>query len=152
VTRTFAALPFVALAVLAPGASAKPAVCRAHTIARALKAAGKPHAVDLIRCGDVTADGRADAVFTVASGGTAGDTSFGVLRADRRLVLYRRGYKVGIARHSDRSFDVLQPHYGPTDPNCCPSSFRLTRWTWTGTRFRAGRARKLDDAPARFYR
>ena len=30
--------------------------------------------VHLIRCGDVTADGGTDAVFTLASGGTAGDT------------------------------------------------------------------------------
>ena len=36
--------------------------------------------VHLSRCGDVTADGGTDAVFTLASGGTAGDTRFGVIQ------------------------------------------------------------------------
>jgi hypothetical protein len=67
-------------------------------------------------------------------------------------VTYRSGYKVGVARHDSRSFDVIQPHYGPSDPNCCPSYFEVRRYTWTGSRFHAGKARKLANAPARFYR
>jgi hypothetical protein len=93
----------------------------------------------------------------VASGGTAGNTRFGVIegRADGSpgaLVLYRRGYKVGVARRGRRSFEVLQPHYAAADPNCCPSSFRLTRYSWFGNGFSAGKAKKLVDAPRRFYR
>ena len=90
--------------------------------------------MSLVRCGDVTGDGASDAVYTLASGGTAGDTRFGVLagNADGTLgkrIFFKSGYKVGIARHSSRSFDVLQPFYEvhrrellpelvPPDPLC----------------------------------
>ena len=102
----------------------------------------------------MTDDGTADAVFTIFSGGTAGDIRFGVYRggANPKLVLFRQGYKVGIARHDRRSFDVLQPHYGRNDANCCPSSFRERRYTWTGSRFKAGPQKKLKSAPRRFYK
>jgi hypothetical protein len=159
------AVAVAGLAVLAPRAVAKPRVCTVDVIQQALIDAGKltqegidlGEGVDLVRCGDVTNDGHADAVFAIASGGTAGDTRFGVLRgrADgtpRRLVLWRKGYKVGVARRNTRSFEVVQPHYKAGEPNCCPSSFRLRRYTWTGHRFKAGKARKLKTVPPRFYR
>jgi hypothetical protein len=165
VTRLALALALAALALVPSTAVARPPVCEADVIQQALIDAGKltqedvenGEVVDLVRCGDVTADGAADALFTVASGGTAGDTRFGVLRgradgSPRALALYRQGYKIGIARRNRRSFEVLQPHYDRDDPNCCPSSFRLRRYTWTGTRFKAGKARKLKSAPRRFYR
>jgi hypothetical protein len=150
---------------VAPAAAAAPAVCSADVIQQTLIAAGRLTqedvdngiVVDLVRCGDVTNDGSADAVFTLASGGTAGDTRFGVLRgsadgATGSLVLDRSGYKIGIARHNRRSFDVIQPHYGRNDPNCCPSSFRVRRYTWTGKHFTAGKAKRLKSAPRRFYK
>jgi hypothetical protein len=149
------------LAVSVPTASAKPQVCIPAAIQQSLVAAGKLSAsdikhhevVDLVRCGDVTGDGVTDAVFTVASGGTAGDTRFGVIHgSDGALLLYKSAYKVGIARHDSRSFDILQPHYGPNDPNCCPKSFREQRFTWNGARFRGGPLKKLATAPRRFYR
>jgi hypothetical protein len=158
-------LPVVAclagLAVAVPAAGAKPHVCAPAAIEHALIAAGKLTAidvkrdmgVDLVRCGDVTGDGVADAVFTISSGGTAGDIRFGVIHgSDGRVLLYKPGYKVGIARHDRRSFDILQPHYGPNDPNCCPSSFREQRFTWTGHRFTAGPVKKRKSAPRRFYK
>jgi hypothetical protein len=155
-----AAAALGALAVLAPAADAKPALCTADALQQALVDAGKPAGlvVDLVRCGDMTDDGDADALFTVASGGTAGDTRFGVFqgRADgtaRRLVLYRQGYKVGISRRTRRAFEVIQPHYGPGEPNCCPSSFRIRRYTWTGHHFKAAhKVTKRKTAPRRFYR
>jgi hypothetical protein len=152
------------LTVLTPAASAKPPLCTASVIEQTLIGAGKLTAEDveggiavsLIRCGDVTDDGASDVVFTLASGGTAGDTRFGVIEGGAdgagEVVLFKQGYKVGIARHDSDSFDVLQPHYGKRDANCCPSSFRQTRFTWTGARFKAGKAKKLRSAPARFYR
>ena len=143
-------------------ATAKPTLCFTGAVEQLLVADGKlnekdldNHAgVDLVRCGDVTADGVADAVFGVASGGTAGDTRFGVYRGgkDPKLVLYKQGYKIALARHDRRSFDVLQPHFAGNDPNCCPSSFREQRYTWTGRRFAAGPVRKLKHAPRRFRR
>jgi hypothetical protein len=159
------ALALAALALLPATASAKPAVCQRATIQQELLDQGRLTAegigfgevVTLVRCGDVTDDGHADALFAVASGGTAGNTRFGVFegRADGSigaLVLYRRGYKVGLARRDRRSFEVLQPHYRDEDPNCCPSSFRLRRYTWFGNGFSTGKAKKLDSAPRRFYR
>jgi hypothetical protein len=149
-------------AVAPPAAVAKPQICFATALDQLLVADGKltegavkrHEDVDLVRCGDVTADGTTDAVFTINSGGTAGDIRFGVYRggASPKLVLYRSAYKVGVARHDRRSFDVLQPHYGADDPNCCPSSFRERRYTWTGRHFQAGPVKQLKTAPRRFYR
>jgi hypothetical protein len=153
------------LTLPAAAAQAAPPLCTANVIEQTLLGSGDltqdeldaDAGVNLIRCGDVTGDGATDVLFTLASGGTAGDTRFGVLQgnADGTLgkrILNRSGYKIGIARHNRRSFDVMQPHYRATDPNCCPSSFRQTRYTWTGKTFKAGKAKKLKKAPARFYR
>jgi hypothetical protein len=152
-------LTLAAALLLAPAAAqAKPPLCKPDVIQATLIRAGHEvdEGVNLIRCGDVTGDGAADALFTVASGGTAGDTHFGVIQrgADGagEVVLYKDGYGVGIARHNRRAFDVMQPYYRAGDANCCPSSFRRTRYTWTGQRFKPGKARKLKKAPARFYR
>ena len=130
-------LALAGLALLAPAAAAKPRVCSARIIQTALIDAGRlteesvgfGEVVDLVRCGDITNDGAADALFTVASGGTAGDTRFGVLRggadgSPARLLLYRQGYHVGVARRNRRSFEVLQPLYSEGNANCCPSAFR----------------------------
>jgi hypothetical protein len=113
--------------------------------------------VNLVRCGDVTGDGASDVVYTLTSGGTAGDTQFGVIKgnADGTLsgqILRKKGYKLGIARANRKAFDVMQPYYRKTDANCCPSSFRQTRYTWTGSKFKAGKAKSLKKAPRRFYR
>jgi hypothetical protein len=152
------------LALAAPATHARPPACSVDTVQQALLSSGKltqedidnSAGVSLVRCGDITGDGVSDALFTIASGGTAGDTHFGVLKgnADSTLgarILYKQGYKVGIARHSSRSFDVLQPFYAAHDPNCCPSSFRQTRYTFSGGHFKAGKAKKLKKAPTRFY-
>jgi hypothetical protein len=161
-----AAVALAALAVLLPAtASAKPDICQRSTVQQELVDIGRLSTEDvalgeivtLVRCGDVTDDGRTDALFAVASGGTAGNTRFGVFEGSEdgspgALVLYRRGYKVGLARRDHKSFEVLQPHYGRNDPNCCPSSFRMHRYTWFGNGFSAGKAKKLDRAPRRFYR
>jgi len=158
-------IALTALAVLPASAAAKPAVCNPTVIQDALIAAGKLKqkdigfgaGVDVVRCRDVTNDDMIDAVFTVASGGTAGDTHFGVLLgredgSNGRLALYRPGYNIGVSVRSRHTFEVIQPHYGAHDPNCCPSSFRLTRYRWFGNGFSAGKAKKLEHAPRRFYR
>jgi hypothetical protein len=164
--KTSAAVALAALALVLPAtASARPSVCQRGTIQDELVDEGQltpqdiadGEVVTLVRCGDVTDDGRADALFAVASGGTAGNTHFGVVEgrddgSPGALVLYRRGYKIGLARRDRRSFEVLQPHYRDDDPNCCPSSFRMRRYTWFGNGFSAGKAKKLDRAPRRFYR
>jgi hypothetical protein len=154
-----------ALTLSAPPTHARALDCSVDVVQQALVASGKLTqedidggvVVSLVRCGDLTADGVSDALFTLASGGTAGDTRFGVLKgnADGSLgarILFKQGYKVGVARYSSRAFDVLQPYYAAADPNCCPGSYRQTRYTWNGTHFKAGKAKKLKKAPARFYR
>jgi hypothetical protein len=166
-TRLALAVALAGLALLPATAAAKPPVCDPAVLQQALIDAGKLTAedvgfgevVDLVRCGDVTNDGATDAVFTLASGGTAGDTRFGVWRggadgSPAELVLYRRAYSVGIVRRNRRSFATIQPHYASGDANCCPSSFRVRRFTWTGTHFARGKARKLETRtpPRRFYR
>ena len=159
------AAALLALVLLPSTAAAAPRLCSPDVVQQALIDAGRltPQdvgfgvVVDLVRCGDITSDGHADALFTLASGGTAGDTRFGVFRgaADGSpgpLVLWRPGYKVGVARHNRPSFDVLQPHYDADDANCCPSSFRQRRFTWTGKHFRRAKHTKhLKTAPRRFY-
>ena len=161
--RALFLLTVLGLAVLVPVAHAQPpSVCTASVIEQTLIGAGHRSAnesgdggISLIRCGDLTADGAPDVLFTIASGGTAGDTHFGVIQAGAdgagEVVLYRSGYKIGVARRNSSSFDVLQPHYRANDPNCCPSSFRQTRYTWTGTGFKRGKTTKRKTAPARFY-
>jgi hypothetical protein len=163
--RWFAAALLLAPLALPGGAAAKPPMCATDAVQQRLIDLGKltpegielGEVVDLVRCGDVTKDGDTDAVFTIASGGTAGDVRFGVLRGRSdgsapELVLYKQGYKIGIARRNRRSFEVIQPHYKAGEPNCCPSSFRKRRYTWRGDHFKAGKAKKLKHAPPKFYR
>ncbi len=151
-------LPLALLVLALPAAlpaiaGARPSTCRKATITRALEDAGRPTGagVSQVRCGDLTKDGAKDALFTVLSGGTAGATHFGVLRSTGKLVLFEPGYKVGVARVNDHRFAVQQPFYKRHDANCCPSSFRITPYRWTGSKFKAGRVRKTKRAQVRFY-
>ncbi len=97
-----------------------------------------PGSIDEVVCFDFTRDGRTDLALTVASGGTAGDIGWLVLRRTGtgwRLALGRNGYKVGITRIGG---DIVnsQPVYGKSDPNCCPTGgFDHRRFHWNGSRF-----------------
>jgi hypothetical protein len=151
---------FVA-AVPATAQAPTPSLCNPDVAEQALVAAGKltPEdvGIDLLRCGDMTNDGAPDALFTLASGGTAGDIQFGVLKGNPDgsagpLVLFKSAYQVGVFRRNSRSFEVIQPHFRKNDANCCPSSFRIRRYSWDGARFKGGKSRKVKHAPRRFYR
>jgi hypothetical protein len=147
----------------APAQTAQtPPVCRAATIVAGLIDRGKLSRQDVrlgrevtaVRCRDLTGDGERDALFAVASGGTAGNTNFGVLTggsvgAPRRLALYRSGYKVSIAATAGDP-EVLQPIYRRSDANCCPSSFEIRRYGWTGERFTLRSRHRTRTAPKRF--
>jgi hypothetical protein len=99
-----------------------------------------PSMVDETICFDFTRDGLTDLAVTIASGGTAGDVGWLVLRATHaapgwRLALARSGYKLGIFRVGG---DVVssQPVYRKNDPNCCPTGgFYHQSWHWNGSRF-----------------
>lgn len=142
-------------ALLVPAtAQGRPQLCHKGAVAQVLAAEGELGGltVSQVRCGDVTDDGVADAVFALASGGTAGNTRFGVVAGGDtpRVVKLAKGYGIGVARRSRRTFEVLQPYYAADDQNCCPSAFDVTRYRWTGTRFKAAGTRRLDHAPKRF--
>jgi hypothetical protein len=147
-----------ALAALtaAPAHAAKPA-CGAAAAKRAVAATNlrlkllgdspvrvDPASVDQVLCQDFTRDGRLDLAVTIASGGTAGDIGFAVLRATPtggwRVALARSGYKLGLFRLGG---DVVssQPIYRKNDPNCCPTGgFDHVRYHWNGKHFVVARS------------
>ena len=147
-----------ALAALtaAPAHAAKPA-CGPAAAKRAVAAANlrmkllgdspvrvDPASVDQVLCHDFTRDGRLDLAVTIASGGTAGDIGFAVLRAtltgNWRVALARSGYKLGLFRLGG---DVVssQPIYRRNDPNCCPTGgFDHVRYHWNGKHFVVARS------------
>ena len=103
-----------------------------------------PASVDRVLCHDFTRDGRADIAVTIASGGTAGDIGFAVLRATQtgrwQVALARNGYKLGLFRLGG---DLVssQPIYRRNDPNCCPTGgFDHVRYHWNGARFAVARS------------
>jgi hypothetical protein len=103
-----------------------------------------PASVDQVLCHDFTRDGRLDLAVTIASGGTAGDIGFAVLRATPtggwRVALARSGYKLGLFRLGG---DVVssQPIYRKNDPNCCPTGgFDHLRYHWNGKHFAVARS------------
>jgi hypothetical protein len=105
----------------------------------------EPASVDRVLCHDFTRDGRADLAFTIASGGTAGDVGFAVLRATQaggwQVALARNGYKLGLFRVGN-DLDSSQPVYRKNDPNCCPTGgFDHVRYHWNGSRFAVVRSR-----------
>lgn len=104
----------------------------------------EPSSVDRVLCLDFTRDGRTDLAFTIASGGTAGDAGFAVLRATPtggwRVALARSGYKLGLFRLGGDPVSS-QPIYRKNDPNCCPTGgFDHTRYHWNGERFVVARS------------
>ena len=111
----------------------------------------------LIRCGDVTATAPRTWSSPIASGGTAGDTHFGVIQGGAdgagEVVLFKEGYGVGIARHGRHAFDVLQPYYRSNDADSAQARSARPATPGPATRFKARKAKKLNvKAPARFYR
>lgn len=97
-----------------------------------------PSSIDETICFDFTGNGRTDVALSVASGGTAGDVGWLILRRTAsgwRLAIGHNGYKLGIFRIA-RDLATSQPIYRKDDPNCCPSGgFAHQRWHWNGTRF-----------------
>jgi hypothetical protein len=92
-----------------------------------------PKLVDSVLCLPLPGGGTAMAL-TIASGGTAGDTSWAIY-VGSKLALVRGGYKLSIRRKGP---DIVEtdPVYRSKDPNCCPTGgFDHTQWHWNGTRF-----------------
>ncbi|MEA2171668.1 MAG: hypothetical protein QOF76_4968 [Solirubrobacteraceae bacterium] len=147
----------LALALLVPATAdaAKPKICRVASIHQTLANFGydaPTKYIDKVECSDITDDGKVDALFSVASGGTAGDTHYGVISGSSgSLLQYDEGYKIGIDAVSSTRFDVQQPNYGKHDANCCPTSWSFTSYNWTGSVFIAGKTRTYKKPKKRFY-
>lgn len=104
---------------------------------------GAGESIDRVVCADFDHDGRADLAYAIFSGGTAGDTAWGIfVRVGPGWRLAKRvpdTYGVAI-RAAGRDLLVSNPYYGPHDPNCCPRYFVVTRWRYEGGRFVATRS------------
>jgi hypothetical protein len=127
-------------------AAARAAIAATHVRVKMLGETAQrvdPRSADQVICFDFTGDGRTDLAVSIASGGTAGDIGYLVLRstaAGWRVALTGGGYKLGLTRIG-RDLVESQPIYRPNDPNCCPTGgFRHTRFRWAGTRFVVARA------------
>jgi hypothetical protein len=96
-----------------------------------------PTLVDRVLCVPLPG-GRTAMAVTIASGGTAGDTSWAIYvggPGGYELGLVRGGYKLSIGRTGS---DIVEtdPVYKSKDPNCCPTGgFDHTQWHWNGTKF-----------------
>lgn len=141
-------------ALCAPAAAdaKKPAICTDAGVAEVLAANDEQlnAGVGQIECGDVTSDGRRDAVFTILSGGTAGPTQFGVIAGRAELLLIDDGYRVTVDVVNARRFDVQQPVYKEDDANCCPSAFRFTSYRFRDGEFKAGKSKRYKKFKRRF--
>jgi len=87
---------------------------------------------------DVTADGVDDAIVPISSGGTLGNVGFAVLTPTddgtmailRELPVESGGLALNVV---DGQLIVLEPVFGPDDPECCPSMVRQTTYGWNGS-------------------
>jgi hypothetical protein len=87
---------------------------------------------------DVTADGVDDAIVPVSSGGTLGNVAFVVLTpvegGVHELLRETPQRSGGIALEVvDGSLIMIEPVYGPDDPECCPSLLKRTTYAWNGS-------------------
>jgi hypothetical protein len=85
---------------------------------------------------DLSDDGIDDAAVPIASGGTLGNIAFVVLTPteDGTIVLLQEQPSGGFALNVvDAKLIMIEPVFGPDDPECCPSMLRQTTYGWNGT-------------------
>lgn len=84
--------------------------------------------VDAVEYGDISGDGRDEAMIQLYSGGTAGNTGL-LIYADGgaapRFIGSLSGYKM-YGRAEGRRLQVQRTLYAGWEPNCCPSGFSTT--------------------------
>ena len=108
-----------------------------HEAARDLSIGGPGLAGEALRAGLV--DECHLLLSPVAVGG--GTPALHARPARRPQLLGERRFANGVRRTTAR-----------TTPTAARAPFRQRRYTWTGTRFKAGKAKKVKNAPRRFYR
>ena len=90
--------------------------------------------------GDLTSDGKDEAIVKIPSGGTAGDIALLVYRIaegkPNEFVLMDviEGYKI-LAEIKNGQLITTNPHYAAGDPNCCPTFSDIETYTWNGEQF-----------------
>jgi hypothetical protein len=98
-------------------------------------------------------------VFGTGVGGSGDPLEAGVFRRTRggkwALALFvdngrGGGGLVGIRPHG-RDIQVSLPRYKSADPHCCPSSWAIRTYHWTGTRFRITHKSRVKNVPRSFY-
>jgi hypothetical protein len=141
--RLLLLLPLALLAIPASSGSAAGGACDKATVGRLANAHGgvyDPHlGFARFLCHDFTGDGIKDSAFTINSGGSSGTLGWGIVRGlpggGAKLAKFAsKDISPGLKR-SGRDVLVSAPIYGPNDPNCCPSGFRISTWHWNGHRF-----------------
>ncbi|GIW09752.1 MAG: hypothetical protein K6U89_04420 [Chloroflexi bacterium] len=109
--------------------------------------------------GDISGDGREEAIIPIVSGGTAGTVGFLVYAAGDREPIFATaltGYKLG-ARVSNGQLIVLEPIYAGWEGNCCPSGISETRYRLVGAtldrlaRTESGLPEAIPATVERFY-
>lgn len=87
--------------------------------------------------GDLTGDGRADAVVSVLTGGAAGAVAVYVFSTDgaaggalRVVFRSQRLYRATAALGPDGTLTLRAPRYADGDPLCCPAKVRERSYAW----------------------
>lgn len=107
--------------------------------------------VDGVEYGDISGDGKDEAVIALYSGGTAGTTGLLIYAdggAKPRFVTAVPGYKV-YGRPENGRLRVEQPVYAGWEPNCCPSGLSRTRYQLRGSRLVAQGSSSMGYEAAR---
>ncbi len=91
-------------------------------------------AVSSVVYGDISGDGREEALIPIDSGGTAGTVGYLIYSAGQQqpiLATVLTGYKV-FAKPDNGQLLVSEPIYAGWEGNCCPSGESETRYRLTG--------------------
>jgi hypothetical protein len=109
--------------------------------------------------GDISGDGREEAIIPIVSGGTAGTVGYLIYFAGDREPVFATaltGYKLG-ARATNGQLVVLEPIYAGWEGNCCPSGISETRYRLIGatldriSRNESGIPEAIPQTVERFY-
>jgi hypothetical protein len=91
-------------------------------------------------CADVTGDGTREMIVLLQCCTVSSPSPWAIFQAGwqgRWTLRYSRIKTVAFRLRVDAARDVeaKSPHYAPSDPNCCPSSYDYVRAHWTGRTF-----------------
>jgi hypothetical protein len=96
--------------------------------------------VGQLLCADITGDSRREMIVLLQCCTVSAPSPWAIFKAGARgrwALRYSRIKTVAFRLRVDAARDVeaKSPHYAPSDPNCCPSSYDYVRAHWTGRTF-----------------